>query len=135
MKVDGQCHCGAITYEAEVEPGTIAICHCRDCQRQSGSVFRTNIPAAAETFRITKGVPRTYLKIADSGNRRIHAFCENCGGPIYACAAENPKSYSLRVGALNQGHELGAPSRQIWTRRRVAWLPPLQDVPAADGQA
>ncbi|WP_436294773.1 GFA family protein [Variovorax sp. LjRoot178] len=135
MKVDGQCHCGAIAYEAEVEPGTIMVCHCRDCQRQSGSVFRTNISAPADTFRITRGSPRTYVKTADSGNKRVHAFCGDCGGPIYASAHDEPKSFSLRVGALNQGHELGAPARQIWTRRRFAWLPLLDRIPGAEGQS
>lgn len=134
MKVDGQCHCGAITYEAEVDPGTVMVCHCRDCQRQSGTVFRMNIPAPAQTFRITKGSPRKYLKIADSGNQRIHAFCENCGGPIYACAAQDPKNVSLRVGALNQAHELGAPTRQIWASRRFKWLAFPAEISSAEQQ-
>ena len=47
MKVDGQCHCGAIVYEAEVEPGTVGVCHCLDCQRLTGSLFRANIRAEA----------------------------------------------------------------------------------------
>jgi Glutathione-dependent formaldehyde-activating enzyme len=54
MKVQGQCHCGAIRYEAEVEPDTIAICHCLDCQRLSGSAFRANVPAPADGFRISQ---------------------------------------------------------------------------------
>ena len=45
MKVDGQCHCGAITYEAQVEPNTIQVCHCADCQRLSGTAFRANVAA------------------------------------------------------------------------------------------
>lgn len=134
MKVDGQCHCGAITYEAEVEPGTVSICNCADCQRQSGSAFRVNIPAAGDSFRLLSGTPSTYLKIAASGARRIHAFCGNCGGPVYACAAENPQTYSLRLGALNQRYELGMPCRQIWTRRRFAWLSDLDGVAGIDGQ-
>jgi hypothetical protein len=134
MKVEGQCHCGAITYEAEVEPGTIAICNCADCQMQSGSVFRMNIPAPATQFRILKGSPKKYIKTADSGAKRVHAFCDNCGGPIYASAAENPQSYSLRVGALKQRYELGRPARQIWTRRRFSWMPAIDGVQAFDGQ-
>ena len=55
MRVDGQCHCGAITYEAEVEPDTIGICHCLDCQRLTGSAFRANILAPADSFRILTG--------------------------------------------------------------------------------
>lgn len=134
MKVEGQCHCGAIAYEAEVELGTIVICHCADCQMQSGSVFRTNIPAPAQGFVILKGTPRRYVKTAPSGAKRIHAFCENCGGPVYSSAAENPQTYSLRVGALKQRYELGPPARQIWTKRRMPWLPLLETAISCDGQ-
>jgi hypothetical protein len=134
MKVDGQCHCGAIAYEAEVEPGSITLCHCTDCQRLTGSAFRANIATAAGAFRLLRGTPSTYVKTAASGAKRVHAFCGNCGGPVYACAENDPQSYSLRVGALNQRHELGAPARQIWTRRRFGWLPSIDAVPGMDGQ-
>src|SRR5580658_9544437 len=50
MKIDGYCHCGEITFEAEVDPDALNICHCTDCQRLSGSAFRINIPAPAEHF-------------------------------------------------------------------------------------
>ncbi|WP_250456320.1 GFA family protein, partial [Caballeronia sp. ATUFL_M2_KS44] len=108
MKVEGRCHCGAIQYEAEVQLGTVVVCHCADCQMQSGSAFRANIPAPAHTFRLLRGVPKRYIKVAPSGARRIHAFCENCGGPIYSSAEVDPTHYSLRVGALKQRFELGA---------------------------
>ena len=46
MKVDGNCHCGAITFEAEADPEAVYVCHCTDCQSISGSPFRwaVNIP-------------------------------------------------------------------------------------------
>jgi hypothetical protein len=134
MKVEGQCHCGAIHYEAEVQPGTVTVCHCADCQTQSGSAFRANIPAPANTFRLLKGSPRTYIKTAASGSRRVLAFCEVCGSPLYACAAENPQAYSLRTGTLKQRHELGAPQRQIWTQGRLPWVRFPAEVEAFDGQ-
>ena len=43
MKDQGACHCGAMAYEAEVDPGTVRICHCTDCQIRAGRSFRTNI--------------------------------------------------------------------------------------------
>lgn len=134
MKVEGRCHCGAITYEAEAEPGTVSICHCLDCQILSGGVFRANILAPAEHFRILTGTPRRYIKVADSGARRVHAFCENCGSPIYSCAVDQPKTYSLRLGALSQKEQLGRPARQIWTKRRLSWMPQLEGVSEVDGQ-
>lgn len=74
------------------------------------------------------------MKTADSGARRNHAFCGECGGPVYASAVENPPSYSLRVGALNQREQLQAPARQIWTSRRLPWVMHMADVPAIEGQ-
>lgn len=130
MKVEGACHCGAVTYMAEVEPGTSTVCHCNDCQVQSGSVFRTNIQAPAATFQLTKGNPRTYLKTAASGNQRVLAFCEICGSSLYACSAQNPETYSLRVGTLKQRHELGTPAREIWTSRRHDWV----ELPGIDAE-
>lgn len=134
MNVTGSCHCGAIAYEAEVTPGTVGVCHCGDCQRLTGSAFRANIPAPAAGFRMLRGTPKVYVKTADSGARRARAFCGDCGGPVYASALENPPSYSLRVGALDQRAELGPPARQIWTKRRLPWVCLLDEVPALDGQ-
>jgi hypothetical protein len=41
MKIDGHCHCGQITFEAEVDPTALTICHCTDCQTLTGSAFST----------------------------------------------------------------------------------------------
>ena len=61
MKIEGQCHCGAIAYEAEVEPGSMTVCHCNDCQIHSGSAFRANIPAPAiSSARATGNAPCPY---------------------------------------------------------------------------
>lgn len=134
LKVEGQCYCGAIAFEAEVRPGTVTICHCADCQVQSGTAFRANIPAPAAGFRLLRGAPRTFVKVAASGNRRVLAFCEACGTQLYACAEHDPPSYSLRTGTLKQRDELGVPQRQIWTRRRLPWLAFTQEIPCSDGQ-
>ena len=132
MRVTGSCHCGAIAYEAEVEPGTIGICHCADCQKLTGSAFRANIQAPAAGFRLLRGTPKRYIKTADSGAKRAHAFCGDCGGPVYASAVEDPPTYSLRVGALDQRYDLGAPARQIWVHRRLPWVADIGDVPVVD---
>ena len=48
MRVTGGCHCGHITYEAEVNPVTVRVCHCTDCQRLTGTAFRANIASARD---------------------------------------------------------------------------------------
>jgi hypothetical protein len=134
MKVDGACHCGAIALEAEVDPSGLAICHCADCQSLSGSAYRANIQARSADFRLTRGTPKIYVKTAESGNRRAQAFCGECGSQLYACAPENPTTYSLRVGTLRQRHEL-KPTRQIWLDSAVPWSATLEAVPGAPRQS
>jgi hypothetical protein len=131
MKIDGHCHCGEITFEAEVDPDALNICHCTDCQTLSGSAFRTNIPAPAEHFVLLSGTPKTYVKTAESGNKRLHAFCGNCGTPIYACAPDNPKSYGLRAGTITQRAAF-TPRRQGWRRSALPWVDSLHSVPSAE---
>jgi hypothetical protein len=134
MKIDGGCHCGAITYEAEVDPEFVSICHCTDCQKLSGTVFRTSIRAANSSFKILTGEPKVYIKIGDSGSRRAQAFCANCGSPIYATAAEGNAPYNIRVGTVRQRNEL-VPKVQIWCRSEQQWLPTLGAIRKVEKQA
>jgi hypothetical protein len=101
MEIEGTCHCGAIAYEAIVDPAEAGLCHCIDCQTLSGSPFRASVPAKAENFRILRGQPRIYVKTAKSGAKRSQAFCADCGTPIYSATPENPTQYNLRLGAVN----------------------------------
>ena len=130
MHVQGRCHCGQITYEADVDPAEVSACHCTDCQMLCGSAYRVSVGAAKPSLT---GQPRTYVKVADSGARRVHAFCGDCGTPTYACAPDDPPTYSLRVGCLDQRETLG-PRRQIWYRSAVPWSQDLRSVPQVDRQ-
>jgi hypothetical protein len=130
MRIDGRCHCGRVTFEAKVDPATAGICHCADCQMLSGSAYRVSVRAAAEDFKMIGDVS-VYIKTADSGNRRKHAFCPNCGTPICATQPDDAVSFTLRVGTIRQRAEL-APQRQIYCYSAVPWSANLTDVPEVD---
>jgi hypothetical protein len=103
MKIDGGCHCGYITYEAEVDPEKVGICHCTDCQKLSGSAFRIGIRAASDNFKMISGKPTIYVKTAESGAKRAQAFCPRCGSPIYASSVgDAPRFYNIRLGTVRQ---------------------------------
>lgn len=102
MQVRGRCHCGEIQYEAEVDPSTVTVCHGTDCQALTGSAYRVTVRAKAADFKLRGTAPTIYMKTADSGTKRAHAFCPKCGSPIYAAAPVDPPTYSLRVGALDR---------------------------------
>jgi len=128
MHVDGACHCGRIAYEAEVDPSRSAICSCTDCQTLSGSPWRASVPSRAKVFRLLSGAPKTYLKTAESGTKRVQAFCGDCGSAIYSTTAENPTIFNLRLGALKQRAEL-APKRQIWMSSALSWANDITGIP------
>ena len=58
----GGCLCGAVRYESTGEPGFALLCHCRDCQRQSGSAYAAGLRVAASGFWVTQGEPKFYVK-------------------------------------------------------------------------
>lgn len=135
MKVDGKCHCGAIAFEAEVNPEAALVCHCTDCQTLSGSAFRTVVPTLPGSFRLLSGAPKVYVRTGDSGNRREQAFCADCGTPVYSApvGGPEPRVRGLRIGVLTQRDAL-TPRLQIWARSARHWLDDLSRVAAMDTQ-
>jgi hypothetical protein len=132
--VHGACHCGAIAYEAEVDPARASICHCIDCQMFSGAPFRASVPARVEDFHLLKGTPKAYVKTAESGNRRLQAFCGDCGSSLYSTDAVGAKVYNLRIGVMAERASL-PPQRQIWCESALPWTRDVLDLPKAEKQS
>jgi hypothetical protein len=129
MQVEGRCHCGQVAYEAEIDPGQVVICHCTDCQTLSGSAFRTVVQTRPGAFRLRSGQLKTYVKVAESGARRVQGFCPECGTPVYSTAdGPEPRTYGLRVGTLAQRAAL-RPVAQIWSASALPWLAEVPGLP------
>ncbi len=134
MKIDGGCHCGHISYEAEIDSDRVVACHCTDCQTMSGAPFRMVAFSVADGFKLLSGELKIYVKTAESGNKRQQSFCPECGTPIYAAGVEEgPKNYGIRVGSIRQRAEL-TPKLQVWSRSAQHWLPDLQEIKKLEQQ-
>lgn len=119
MHVTGHCYCGNIAFEAEADPATVMVCHCTDCQELTGSAYRAVV--TANDLVVTKGSPKVWIKTADSGRQRAHAFCADCGSPIYSGPTDGSlATVSLRIGTVDQRREL-EPHKQIWTGSALPW--------------
>ncbi len=132
MHVNGVCHCGEIEFKASIA-GDSVICHCVDCQILSGSAFRINVKAEASTFSLLKGELKNYIKIADSGDKRVQAFCATCATPIYSSVESNPQYLFLRIGVIKQRQQI-KPSVQIWQKSALCQFLKLDKVPALNEQ-
>ena len=133
MHVEGGCHCGYIAYAAEVDPESCSICHCTDCQTLTGTAYRLTVRSQPGAFKLLGGQPTTYVKTAESGNQRVHAFCPRCGTPLYATSVGNADVYGIRVGTTRQRREL-PPKRQGWCRSALDWAMNIEPLPQAPKQ-
>ena len=133
MKIDGSCHCGEITYMAEVHVDKVLVCHCTDCQTLSGSAYRTVVPAIEGSFKLLSGTPKTYIKKAEDGTPRAQVFCPECGTPIYAGPVDGGTSMiGIRVGTVRQREQL-IPRKQYWCRSSQDWVQDLSSMPKING--
>src|ERR1041384_6102099 len=93
----GGCLCGAVRYESAGEPVFSLQCHCRDCQRSSGTAYIAAIRVLSAQFRITQGTPRRFVGKSDSGNEITRVFCGDCGSPLYVQVSTRPDIVGVRV--------------------------------------
>jgi hypothetical protein len=127
MHISGQCHCGAISFTAKVDPSNVIACHCGDCQAFSGAPYRAVLPVPVENVTLT-GKPKQYVKVAASGSRRAQAFCSKCGTQLYATEPDSPKTLNLRLGCVNERAQL-PPVVQIWGHSALPWIDSLSNAP------
>jgi hypothetical protein len=118
---EAQCCCGQLRLTCEGEPVRIAICHCLDCQRRTGSVFGT--AARFPRAQVTKieGRSTSFTRTADSGNLLTFHFCPACGTTVYWEPARFPEVIVVAVGAFADPG-FPPPRHSVYERRRHPWL-------------
>ena len=124
----GGCLCGAVRYASAGEPLFSLLCHCRDCQHQSGSADVAAMRVPATGFRITKGEPKLYVSSSDAGNRVTRAFCPECGCPLFIRVSARLEIVGLRVGSLDDPSEF-RPEADIFVKSAQPWDHMDRDLP------
>jgi len=123
----GRCLCGQVTYSIDADPVAQAVCHCTDCQRQSGA-----------PFSVIVAVPRAALKVEgstlasvattgeDHGGETQRSFCSGCGSPIFSVATPYPDLAFIKAGSLDDASWL-QPAVEVWTRSAQPWSPHFEE--------
>ncbi|MEZ5824693.1 MAG: GFA family protein [Geminicoccaceae bacterium] len=116
----GHCLCGKISYRADTEPAMIAVCHCRHCQRQSGTAFSIVVAVPANTV-VIEGETTTYDDRGASGKAVQRIFCGSCGSPIVSRVEAMPEIEFIKAGTLDDPSWL-EPTLEIWCDHEQPWL-------------
>ena len=92
--------CGAVRYECAGDPIAMGNCHCRDCQRATGSAFAAAVLVPVSAVRIT-GEVKYYEVTGDSGTVVYRGFCPNCGARLFGKPAASPDIIDIMAGSLD----------------------------------
>ncbi len=128
----GGCACGRVRYDITADPIRMVNCHCRDCQRASGSAFGAVMIFPADSATLI-GEIRYFAVTSDSGNRMSRGFCPNCGSPIVATLAK-PELILIQAASLDDPAQF-RPSANIWMRSAVPWDHVDPAIPSFDTRA
>lgn len=125
----GSCACGAVRYRLGSKPMFVHCCHCKDCQRQTGTAFVLNALIEADRVELLSGEPKLYAMPADSGRPHSVFRCPECGTAVWSNYGGLTKLRFVRVGTLHDPAAL-PPDVHIYTRSKLPWITLPQGVPA-----
>jgi len=128
--LEGRCTCGEVRYRLRGRPFAVHCCHCRDCQRETGSAFVINGLIETPQVEVTQGEPETILTPSASGKGQRIARCPTCAVALWShYGGMGEKAAFVRVGTL-EDPDACPPHVHIFTRSRQPWFELPLDAPA-----
>lgn len=127
---EGGCGCGAVRYRVEGEPIFVNNCHCRLCQRQTGSTSVVNAFFESDRVTVTQGALIEYTFKGGSGSDHVMRRCAECGTAVF--------SHYPRAGRLSTGIRVGSfddpsaftPTAVVFTESKMPWVALPEGIPA-----
>jgi hypothetical protein len=128
--MEGGCACGEVRYRLMSEPMFVHCCHCRNCQRQTGSAFVINMLIEADRVELLTGEPLAVEAPRDDGSSQRIFRCPTCEVAIYS-EYGRPEVLFVRAGTLDDPSSV-EPDIHIYTRSKIEWVKVPESVPAVD---
>jgi hypothetical protein len=114
----GGCLCGGVRFSITGKLGPAGYCHCKQCQRASGSAFAANAPVRARYFTLRSGAE--LVREYESSPGKYRAFCGRCGSPLYSRRDSEPELRRIRLGTLD-GDPGRRPLAHVWVSVKAPW--------------
>lgn len=125
-KIQGGCLCGQVRYDSDFEPEMTGVCHCPDCQRQTGTAFSIVVAMPLEALKV-EGEMAVYTTTGETGAEVHRYFCGRCGSPIHSQPDVTPGMIFLKAGTLDDtswltpGFEMFCDTAQPWVKLEGGW--------------
>ena len=128
-RLEGGCACGAVRYRLACAPMFVHCCHCRDCQRQTGSAFVLNALIETDRIALVAGEPGPVAVPTDSGKPHLIYRCPACQTAVWSEYGGRSALRFVRVGTLDDPAAL-PPDVHIYVRSKLPWITLPAGVPA-----
>ena len=121
-KIAGSGVCGSVRYASNADPAMTAVCHCENCQRQTGTAFSiiVGVPENSLRFEGAEFI-KEYLDSGASGGAVRRRFCGNCGSPLLSIVQSAPGLEFVTAGTLDERSWL-EPTLHIWYDTAQPWV-------------
>jgi hypothetical protein len=122
IPITGRCLCGDVQYKSEAPAKGSFVCHCTDCQKQTGTAFSVVVTVPEAAFTVSGETLVSYQTTGDDSGRPVHRhFCCRCGSPLFSIADHYPGSVFIKAGTLDDTSWLD-PTYHIWTSSAQRWV-------------
>jgi hypothetical protein len=119
-QIVGGCLCGKVRYSADAEPAFVGVCHCRNCQKTTGSAFGI-VVGVPQTALSVQGSLTTFQDKGDSGKAMYRPFCPVCGSTIMDEAEAMPGVSMIQAGTLDDPSWV-KPTMEIYCDSAQGWV-------------
>jgi hypothetical protein len=132
---EGGCLCGAVRYRVKNAPFRTSVCHCRSCQRRTGSAFGVGVYFRKDDFELLRGALASYPHRSDETGRWLRMeFCPKCGSTVTWTLELFPDGRGVAGGSFDDPGWIRI-ERHTWTRSKQPWVPLPTDCPAFEKSA
>ena len=127
MTFTGGCVCGSVRYCVQGKPLRVSACHCKDCQRRTGSAFGIGCYFPKQAVKITQGKMKNFARKSDAGNFVKIRFCPFCGSSLMWQIKALPQAIGIAGGTFDNTCWI-LPELHVWAKSAQNWVILPEDV-------